>query len=62
MEHVTQARIYVATLNQYRKWAKITGRNLIDLMNIALLFALRKQSEVEREIALKLEPYKKGKQ
>jgi hypothetical protein len=56
MDHMTQARVYVKTLNEYRKWAKITGRNLVELMNIALLFALRKQSEVEREVAMKLEP------
>lgn len=54
-EKTSSARIYEKTLNEYRRWAKMTGRNLTDLMNIALLFALRKQSEVEREVSAKLE-------
>lgn len=48
-------RINGKTLMQYRVWAEQTGRNLSDLLNIALLFGLRKQSEVEREVAMKLE-------
>ncbi len=51
----SSARIYEPTLEQYRKWANATGRNLADLMNIALLFALHRQSEIEREVAMKLE-------
>ena len=56
MAEDTQVRIRRETIKQYRKWAEITGRNLTDLLNIALVFALRKQSEVEREVAQKLEP------
>jgi hypothetical protein len=55
-DKTTSARIYEGTMKQYRRWANLTGRNITDLMNIALLFALRKQSEVEREVAMKLEP------
>ena len=59
-EKTTSARVYETTITKYRRWANLTGRNITDLMNIALLFALRKQSEVEREVAMKLEPCKKG--
>lgn len=58
-EKTTSARVYCKTMMEYRKWAEVTGRNITDLMNIALLFALRKQSEVEREVAQKLEPIQK---
>ncbi len=54
-DKTSSARIYEKTLDQYRKWANMTGRNLTDLMNIALLFALRNQAQIEREVALKLE-------
>jgi hypothetical protein len=56
IEVTVSARVSTGVLNQYRRWANLTGRNITDLMNIALLFALRKQSEVEREVAQKLEP------
>ena len=54
-EKTESAKMVTSTLKEYRKWAKLTGRNLCDLVNIALLFALRKQSEVEREVVEKLE-------
>jgi hypothetical protein len=54
-ELTTSARIPKKTVMEYRKWAALTGRSLTGLLNIALLFALRKQSEVEREGAMKLE-------
>lgn len=54
-EPMTQVRIRTKTLNEYRLWAKITGRNITDLVEIALKFGLRKQSEVEREVVQQLE-------
>jgi hypothetical protein len=57
-EQTSSARIYEKTLIEYRMWANTTGRNLTDMLEIALRFGLRKQSAVEREISNELKAQK----
>ena len=54
LNKITQARVFVSTLSEYRKWAKSTGRNVSDTMEFALRFALTRKSEVEKEIISRL--------
>ncbi len=48
-------RIRQSLMRQYRDWAGATGRRVSDVIEIALLSALRRQAEIERELIAKLE-------
>jgi hypothetical protein len=55
-EKTATIRAKKETHKKYIDWARSTGRNVADMVNIALLYALRHQSDVEHEVALTLEP------